>query len=768
MPEISLSSMGADMADLNHDGYPEVFVTDMLPEKDARMKSKTMFENYDKYQLNIQQGYHRQHTRNVLQLNNQNQTFSEIGRLMDMEGTDWSWGALMFDFDNDGFRDIFVANGIYKDLTDQDYINYSASPEAIRRILRKEKNVIKRLIDSIPSQALPNYAFQQIANQTQNLPRFSNRAEELGLAQPSFSNGSAYGDLDNDGDLDLVVNNVNMPAFLYRNEADTLTEHNWLGLTLRSGKLNRFALGSRVNLFAGKKIFYEELAPMRGFQSCVDPRILVGLGSLDQVDSLIIEWPDGEISRHINLSLNQYHQIDQATLTAEDLRPSFKLPSMKDTYFSGPTPLPFTHEENDFQDFRRDRLLFHMRSTEGPKTCQADFNGDGRIDLFIGGAKEQAGQLLIQAPNGSFRPKESPALQADAISEDVDCACFDADGNGSIDLVVASGGNEFPPSSSALRDRLYLNDGRGNFRRNKEALQAAGMRSTGTLAAADYDQDGDVDLFIGTRLQPFSFGKAVDGRLLLNDGRGSFADATEGLAPELVELGLITASAWVDLDGDSDLDLVIAGEWMGLQAFLNQKGRLVRGSLAFPQSQGWWRSLHVLDVDGDGDQDLVAGNWGLNSRFVVAPDRPARLYIKDFDQNGSIDPIITVYEDQKAYPVVLKPDLLNQLPSLKRKYLKHKNYQEQEITDMFTPQELAGANVREVHTGMSTLYLNDGTGHFLGQPLPMEAQLAPVFAITSTDLNLDGLPDLILGGNFGKAKPEVGAYYASYGLVLLN
>ncbi len=768
MPEISLSSMGADMADLNHDGYPEIFVTDMLPEKDARMKSKTMFENYDKYQLNIQQGYHRQHTRNVLQLNNQNQTFSEIGRLTGMEGTDWSWGALMFDFDNDGYRDIFVANGIYKDLTDQDYINYSASPEAIRRILRKEKNVIKRLIDSIPSQALPNYAFQQSSGQGQGFPQFSNQAQALGLAQPSFSNGSAYGDLDNDGDLDLVVNNVNMPAFLYRNEADTLTTHHWLGLNLRSEGPNQFALGSRVNLFAGGKIFYEELAPMRGFQSCVDPRILIGLGTIDQVDSLIIEWADGKTSRHFGLDIDRYHQINQATLSAENLDLDFKLPSQQEKYFSGPTPLPFTHKENDFQDFRRDRLLFHMRSTEGPKTCQADFNGDGRIDLFIGGAKEQAGQLLIQTPNGDFRPKESPDFLADAISEDVDCACFDADGNGSIDLVVASGGNEFPPSSSALRDRLYLNDGRANFRRNKEALQAAGMRSTGTLSAADYDQDGDVDLFIGTRLLPFSFGKAVDGRLLINDGKGNFEDKTPSFAPELIELGFITASAWVDLDGDKDLDLVVAGEWIGIQAFKNEGKQLTKDSLAFPNSQGWWRSIHLVDVDGDGDQDLVAGNWGLNSRFEVAPHQPARLYVKDFDQNGSIDPIITVYEGQKAFPMVLKPDLVNQLPSLKRKYLKHKNYQEQEISDMFTPQELAGVNVYEVTTSMSTLYLNDGKGHFTGYALPIETQLAPVFAITSTDLNDDGLPDLILGGNFGEAKPEVGAYHASYGLVLLN
>ena len=763
LPEISLSSMGADMADLNHDGYPEIFVTDMLPERDARMKTKTMFENWDKHQLNVRQGYHRQYTRNVLQVNNGDSTFSEISRFAGVYGTDWSWGALMFDFENDGWRDIFVANGIYKDLTDQDYINFFASPATVRRILKRDNAVIETLIDSIPSQALANYAFRQVPDPAHRFPRFQNRAAELGLAQPSFSNGSAYGDLDNDGDLDLVINNVNMPAFVYRNEADTLhPDHHWVGFDFSGPGLNRYGLGSRVTVRAGGKTFYQELAPMRGFQSSVDPRLLIGLGPITRLDSVWVQGPDGHLGLFTDLPVDQYHRLDLTKLNDSTV---MNLAAPAAPLMQAAEAPAFTHQENDFQDFRRDRMLFHMRSSEGPALCQGDFNRDGRPDVFVGGAKSQAGKLYLQQADGSWRAQDSPALEAHAISEDVACACFDANGDGAPDLYVASGGNEFPPSSSALYDRLYLNDGRGNLRHVPEATQAIGKRSTGAVAVADYNGDGAPDLFVGTRLQPFDFGTPVDGLILQNDGQGRFSDVTDKVAPGLRQLGLITAAQWSDFDQDGDLDLLVAGEWMPLTYLRNDGGSLAPAEVGLGKSHGWWHSLHALDLDGDGDQDLVAGNWGLNSRFQASEKRPARMYVSDFDQNGRQEQVITVYEGDEAYPLVLRPDLVAQMPAMKRKYLKHASYREQTIEDMFSPEQIERATVLEVFTAESAVLINQG-GTFERRPLPREAQLAPVYALASYDATGDGLPDLVLGGNLAEAKPEVGGYFASYSLML--
>lgn len=764
MPEISLSSMGADMADLNHDGYPEVFVTDMLPEGDRRMKTKTQFENWDKYQLNLRQGYHRQFTRNVLQLNRGNHSFSEIGRMASVFATDWSWGALMFDFDNDGYRDIFVANGIYKDLTDQDYINFFASPQAVRRMIRQDENVIETLIDSIPSEAVSNYAFvQQPQTGAGYLPRFTNQAEALGLAQPGFSNGSAYGDLDNDGDLDLVINNVNAPASLYRNESDTLRAgHHWLGLILEGQGKNSHALGSRVTIKAAGKTFYQELAPMRGFESCVDSRLLMGLGTLDQVDTLLLQWPDGSYCLQTEVAVDQYLTVRQQACASANL-PSDPEPAA--TLWQSVAAPDWSHHESEYQDFRRERLLFHMRSNEGPAMCQGDFNGDGLADLFVGGAKYQPGQLFFQQANGQFTRQAAPALAADSVSEDTDCACFDADGDGDLDLYVASGGNELPLSSISIRDRLYRNDGRGRFRSDPEAIRAVGYRSTGAVATGDFDQDGDEDLFVGTRLRPNLTGVPVDGVLLRNDGRGTFEDMTEALAPELKEIGMITDAAWGDLDQDGDLDLVVVGEWMPVAIFHNENGQLMRQP-GPEQSNGWWHSLALADVNGDQRLDLILGNWGLNSRFQASPDRSARMYVNDFDGNGNAEQIITVYQGDQAYPLALRPDLVAQMPVMKRKYLKHARYAEQTIEDMFTSDQMDGALVMEVYRAESGVYLNQAEGGYAWQPFPALAQVSPLFALAPGDFDGDGHLDLLAGGNFLRAKPEVGSYAASYGLHL--
>ncbi len=766
--EISLSSMGADMADLNNDGYPEIFVTDMLPEQDARLKTKTHFENWDKYQLNLQYGYFRQFTRNVLQRNlgpvpgADRVAFSEVGRFAGVYATDWSWGALIADLDNDGRKDIFVANGIYKDLTDQDYINFYSDPATVRAILSRKNAVIKEMIDAIPSQPLPNYAF---ANQGGF--HFENKARDWGLDQPSFSNGSAYGDLDNDGDLDLVINNTNMPPFLFRNES-RVEENRFLTFDLRGEAPNTFALGAQVTIRHDGRTYYQELAPMRGFQSCVDRRLHFGLGALTRVDTVEVRWPDGRLTHLTEVPTNQRLELKQSD--AQPAPKDGKAPAGRQWLerAEDQAGLDFVHRENPFSDFDRDRLLYHMVSAEGPPLAVADVNADGRADLYIGGAKGQAGALYLQGQDGSFRAGEHAVFAEDQAGEDTKAIFFDADGNGAPDLYVAGGSYEFPATSSGLKDRLYFNDGRGRFRRSEQILPAGRYTSTGAVAAADYDGDGDLDLFVGSRLRPFLYGAPAGGYLLANDGAGRFTDVTQEQAPALAELGMTTAAVWFDGDGDGDADLMVAGDWGPLRYFRNEAGRLTEAGEAagLGQTGGLWRCLQAADLDGDGDTDLVAGNHGWNTRLRASPERPLRMVINDFDRNGSIDHIITVYEGDQAYPLALRHDLVMQLPTLKKKYLKYANYREQTLSDVFTEEQLDGAIMLKVETTASMVLRNRGDGFFEPAPLPDEAQLAPVNAAIVRDIDRDGTPDLVLGGNFYRAKPEIGIHDASYGLVL--
>ncbi len=765
MQEISLGSMGADMADLNHDGYPEIYVTEMLPEQEHRIKTTVQFENYDKFQMNVENGYYRQFPRNVLQRNNGNDTFSEIGRLTGVHATDWSWGALMADYDNDGYKDIFVANGIYKDLLNQDYIQFMGNPETVRAILTRENAVIKQLIDSIPSEKISNYLFRQTDDW-----QFSNIADDWGLSTPSHSNGSAYGDLDNDGDLDLVVNNVNMPAFIYRNQADTLTNHHWLRIALQGEGSNRNGIGAQVSLWSEGKLYYQEQSPQRGFQSSVDLRLLFGLGTIERLDSMEVFWPDGRVTKKQNISTNQEIIVQQSEAQEQLSNPVEKIndPTWFAEVEEKEIGLSYIHQENDFVDFDRDRLLFHMLSREGPAVAVGDVNGDGREDMYLGGAKDQAGELYIRQTNGNFRKKLVDDFEADKISEDVAATLFDADGDDDLDLYVGSGGNEFSGSSSALADRLYFNNGQGNFQRNPDAL-AYRFESTGTVKAADFDQDGDQDLFVGMRLRPFLYGVPVSGYLLENDGQGKFQDVTNQVAPALKEIGMITDSKWVDIDQDEDLDLVIVGEWMSIKLLINEQGQLVDKTQVWGLlgSEGWWNCVEVADLDQDGDYDLVAGNHGLNSRFKATAEQPVSLWVNDFDRNGTAEQIITTYNDSNSYPLVLKHDLVMQMPSLKKKYLKYASYQGETIEDIFEPQQREGAIRYDAYVLESSVFYNE-EGQFRRESLPTEAQISPVQAIRIQDINSDGYPDLLLGGNFLGAKPEVGQYSASYGVLLMN
>ena len=774
LPEISLGSMGADMADINQDGYPEIFVTDMLPEGDARMKTKTTFDNWDKYQLYPKNGYHHQFTRNVLQLNNgpspsltsaQNTVrFSEIGRMAGVYATDWSWGALIMDMDNDGHNDIYVANGIYKDLTDQDYINFFADPRTIRSILQREKSVITRLVDSIPSERIPNYAFAGKGDLT-----FTNQATSWGLGSPSHSNGSAYGDLDNDGDLDLVVNNVNMPPFVYRNNSDTLRpEHHFLSISLKGKAPNTYGIGSQVEVRHQGKVFFQELLPMRGFQSSVAPRIHLGLGAIAQVDTLKVFWPDGTLTLQTAVSTNQSLTLAQDAANGVNASSSPQ-PTLSPLFQTSiPPGIDYRHQENEFNDFNRDRLIYHMLSSEGPAFAVGDVDGDGREDCYLGGAKDQSGGVFVQRADGSFQRTNEALWETHQLSEDTDALFFDADGDTDLDLYVASGGNELPGSSSALRDRLYFNDGRGNFSPSSQILPVAKYESTACVTAGDYDQDGDQDLFVGIRLQPFYFGIPVNGYVLNNDGKGIFTDVTAKIAPNLLKSGMFTDASWVDVDGDNDLDLIVVGDWMPVRLFLNEGNTFteVTEDNGFAQSAGFWKCVAAADLDGDGDQDLITGNLGLNSRFKAGPTTPMSMHVNDFDRNGTAEQIISVYNGAAAYPLALRHDLVTQMPGLKKKYLKYRSYQLQQIQDIFSEEQLKGTLKWEAYMTESTSWINQGNGHFIARPLPQYAQLAPVYSTLLHDFDKDGNMDALIGGNFYRVKPEIGMYNASVGLFL--
>ncbi|MFZ6013540.1 MAG: VCBS repeat-containing protein [Bacteroidota bacterium] len=758
LQHISEFSMGNDIADINNDGFTDIITLDMLPEDNRRQKLLQGPENYELYKSAVKNGFHHQFMRNMLQLNNGDGTFSEIGQLAGISNTDWSWAPLLADFDNDGFKDLFISNGYLRDYTNKDFLKYWGN-YVVQKAMKMEKTVLMELVTQMPSTRTSNYIFRNNGDLT-----FTNQTHGWGMDQLILSNGAAYADLDNDGDLDLIVNNVNETASIYRNNAESIHKNNFLKIQIIGREPNRFGVGARIEVFYDGKKQVVEQNPVRGFQSSVSEILQVGLGKVLRVDSLVIRWPSGHTQTLTQVEINKTVRVEEnAPIPVR--QPLFEIAK----YFTPEQPaITFLHRDYEYNDFKRQPLMFSMLSHTGPVLTKGDVNADGLEDVLIGASKGQATKLYLQRADGRWEESVNGLFEMDKQFTATDALFLDVDRDHDLDLYMTSGVyHDYEDGNVLLSDRLYLNDGTGFFFSKKTLPEM--LTSKSCVRASDFDRDGDIDIFLGGRVVPGKYPETPVSYLLQNDGRGNFTDITDTVAPALRKIGMVTDASWGDLDGDGLSDLIVVGDWMPVTVLGNTGSALVNKTQQyFPKPlSGLWNVLVAEDIDGDKDIDLLAGNLGTNTQLRASEQEPAELIYKDFDANGSVDPFLCFYIQGKSYPYVTRDELLDQIYPLRKKYTSYKSYADAQLRDIFSEAEIGNAQKLKVNT-LETLLFENVNGNFAVRKLPIETQFSPVYNIQLEDIDADGKKDILLFGNNNYPRLKFGKLDASYGVMLLN
>lgn len=755
LDHITLFSMGNSITDINNDGLPDIYTLDMLPEDNRRQKLLAGLDNYESFNINLRNGFYYQYMRNMLHINNGNGTFSEVGQLSGLSNTDWSWAPLFADYDNDGWKDLFVTNGYMRDFTNMDVIKYN---ENYFKSLngQVEPKHITDMLRNMPSSDVKNYIYKNNGDLT-----FTNMGKDWGMNIASNSNGAVYSDLDNDGDLDLVVNNINRAAFVYQNQGDSASHY--LKLKLTGAGKNTGGLGAVVTLYnKGKQQCIEQM-PSKGYLSCVSGMLHFGLGKDKEIDSLKVVWLSGKKQVLTKVSGDRLMYLTENETTETYHRP--KPP--KSLFTEIPSPIASVQVKNEINDYKRQPLLVNALSFTGPCMAKGDVNKDGLEDVFVGGDVHQAGALFIQQKGGKFIKNPQPFI-GDAESEDTDALFFDANGDGFSDLYVVSGGyGNYKDNDPLFQDRLYLNDGKGNLLKSMNSLPE--MRVSKSCArTGDFNGDGRPDLFVGGRVTSSRYPEPPKSFILINDGKGHFTDQIRKMAPDLEHIGMVTDAACLDLNGDKKQDLIVVGDWMPISAFINDGGKLKNrtGKYFDKEYAGWWNKLQVSDLNGDGRPDLVVGNLGLNSQCQVSEKEPAELCYKDFDDNGAVDPILCFYIQGKSYPYLTRDEMLDQMSIMRPRFPDYKSYADATMKEVFTPEEMKDAKTLKANYLKTAYFESAANGKFKEKQLPVQAQFSPVYTITPLDYDGDGHKDLLLCGNICQSRIRFGRYDANHGILL--